>query len=89
MNVVIKQIGTAAVAETHAMEFMQIPVTLWVRPAAGNTLTVEYSTDNGINFQAVTALTGAAAYAETVVNSGFTHLKITPSGVQGGSWGYA
>jgi hypothetical protein len=64
-----------------------IPGTLWVRPTAGNTLTVAYSTDNGVNYQSLTSLTGATAYSETVVNSGFTHLKITCSGTQGGTWG--
>lgn len=78
---------TAAVATVYAMGDHPLPGTLWVRPTAGNTLTVDYSTDNGVNYQSLTALTGATAYSETVVNSGFTNLKITTSGVQGGTWG--
>lgn len=84
----VKPIGTtASAAEVHDMTFVTLPATLWVRPTSGNTLTVEYSTDNGANYNTLTALTGATAYSETIVSSGFTNLKITPSGTQGGTWG--
>lgn len=63
-----------------------IPATLWVRPAGG-IWTVEYSVDNGANFQTLTALNGAAAYKETQVNAGFTHLRITSTTNDGGTWG--
>ena len=83
----VEVIQPTATAQVWAMGELPVPGTLWVRPGAGNTLTVEYSTDNGANYQAVSLLTGATAYSETLVGSGFTHLRITPSGVQGGTWG--
>lgn len=64
-----------------------VPGTLWVRPNSGNTLTVEYSTDNGANWIPVAELTGATSYREAYVKAGFTHLRITASGTQGGTWG--
>ena len=78
-----------AVATVYAMGDHPLPGTLWVRPTAGNTLTVDYSTDNGTTYQSLVGLTGAAAYTEVQVTSGFTNLKITTSGVQGGTWGIA
>lgn len=83
----VEDVATTATAQTWAMGPHPLPGTLWVRPTSGNTFTVDYSTDNGANYQTLTALNAAAAYAETVVNAGFTTLKITPSGVQGGEWG--
>lgn len=83
----VEDVATTATAQTWAMGPHPLPGTLWVRPTAGNTFTVTYSTDNGANYQTLTALNGAAAYTETAVNTGFTNLKITPSGVQGGTWG--
>lgn len=83
----VVQIAKSATAQSWSMDLMPIPATLWVRPGGG-TLTVEYSTDGGANYQAITALTGAAAYTETQVTSGFTNIRITPSGTDGGTWGY-
>jgi hypothetical protein len=85
----VRQIAPTLVAQEFSVRGAPLPGTLWVRPEAGNTLTVDYSTDNGANYQSLVALTGAAAYSEAVVSSGFTNLKITCSGVQGGSWGIA
>lgn len=84
----IEQIAKVASAQSWDMGPMPIPATLWVRPAGG-TLTVEYSVDGGVNYQSLTALTGAAAYADTIVQAGFTNIRITPSGADGGSWGFA
>lgn len=86
---VIKLVTNSASAQSWSMDGLPIPATLWVRPASGNTFTVEYSTDGGRNYQSLSALTGATAYAETIVSSGFTNIRITPSGTQGGEWGYA
>lgn len=83
----VETLPTSAVATVYTMGRHPLPGTLWVRPTAGNTLTVAYSTDNGVTYQSLTALTGATAYSETQVNAGFTNLKITTSGVQGGTWG--
>lgn len=83
----VETVAITATAQTWAMGPHPLPGTLWVRPTAGNTFTVEYSTDNGANYQSLTALTGAAAYTETQVSAGFTNIKIAPSGVQGGTWG--
>lgn len=83
----VVELPTTAVDTVYAMGDHPLPGTLWVRPTSGNTLTVDYSTDNGANYQSLTALTGATAYSECQVLSGFTNLKITTSGVQGGTWG--
>lgn len=84
----VNNVGTvAATATTYDMTYVTIPATLWVRPTSGNTLTVDYSTDNAANFQSLTGLTGATAYTEVTVTAPFTNLKITPSGTQGGTWG--
>lgn len=83
----VVQLERTTSAQTFSMNSLPIPGTLWVRPNAGNTLTVEYSTD-GENFQPIVSLTGAAAYAETQVTSGFPQIRITCSGTQGGTWGY-
>ena len=80
-------ISAAIGAYSFDATFFPLPATLWVRPTAGNTFTVDYSTDNGANYQSLTALTGSTTYSETVVTSGFTNLKITTSGTQGGTWG--
>jgi hypothetical protein len=85
----IEQLQGSATAKSWGMDRMPLPATLWVRPTSGNTLTVEYSTDGGANYQPLLALTGATSYAETQVTSGFTNIKITCSGVQGGTWGVA
>lgn len=83
----VVNLPTTATTTTYTMGDHPIPGTLWVRPTSGNTLTVSYSTDNGVNFNSLTDLTGATAYAEVRVGSGFTHLRIATSGAQGGTWG--
>jgi len=83
----VETLPTSAVDTVYAMGDHPLPGTLWVRPTSGNTLTVAYSTDNGTTYQSLAALTGATAYTECQVLSGFTNLKITTSGVQGGTWG--
>ena len=83
----VETVPTVVAAYSYIMEDHPMPGTLWVRPTAGNTFTVAYSTDGGVNYQTMTALNGATAYSEVVVSAGFTNLRITPSGVQGGSWG--
>ncbi len=83
----VEPVATSATAQVWSAGGFPLPGTLWVRPVAGNTFTVDYSTDGGTTYQSLASLTGAAAYTETQVTSGFTHMKITPSGVQGGQWG--
>lgn len=83
----VYQLENTTSAQKFSMNGLPIPGTLWVRPNPGNTLTVEYSTD-GVNFQSISSLTGATAYAETQVTSGFPQISITCSGTQGGTWGY-
>ena len=84
----VRTVAPAAVAQDFSVRGANLPGTLWVRPAGG-TWTIAYSTDNGANYQSLTALTGAAAYAEVIVEGGFTNLRITPSGTAGGTWGIA
>lgn len=64
-----------------------IPGTMWVKPNAGNTFTVEYSCDGGKTFLPVPGLNGASGYSEALLQSGIAVVRITPSGTQGGSWG--
>ena len=77
----------AAEATIWPMDGYPLPGTLWVDPEPGNVLTVEYSTNNGRTFHSLISLTDASVYKEDLVSSGFTHLKITTSGIQGGTWG--
>lgn len=83
----VETVPGATAAVTYAMGNHPLPGTLWVRPTSGNTFTVAYSTDSGVTFQALAALNGATTYTECQVLSGFTNLRVTPSGTQGGTWG--
>lgn len=84
----VEAIEAVATAQVFGAGGFPLPGTLWVRPGAGETLTVQYSTDGGTNYQSLTALTGASAYSETTVSSGFTNLKITSTpGSTAGTWG--
>lgn len=63
--------GTAVVV---SMTGAPIPATVWARPAAGDTVAVTYSTDNGVNWQAWP--TGpVTADAQDVLLSGVTHVR--------------
>lgn len=69
------------------MKFAPLPATVWVRPTAG-TVTVSYSVDEGANYTTVTALSAAAAYAESALTGPVTNLKFTGDGVTAaGTWG--
>lgn len=59
---------------TFVGEGMPLPATVWVRPAAGDTVTVSYSTDNGVNYT-VWPAGAVTAYAEDILDSGITHLR--------------
>ena len=84
----VRTVNPVATAQDFSTRGAPCPGTIWVRPAGG-TWTVAYSTDNGANYQSLTALTGAAAYTEAQVTSGITNIRITPSGTAGGTWGIA
>ena len=49
-----------------------LPALVWVRPAAGDTVAMTYSTDGGVNYSA--GLT-ATVYAEDKFLAGVTHVK--------------
>lgn len=69
------------------MKFAPLPATVWVRPTAG-TVTVSYSVDEGANYTTVSALSAAAAYADTQLTGPVTNLKFTGDGVTAaGTWG--
>lgn len=69
------------------MKFAPLPATVWVRPTAG-TVTVSYSVDEGTNYTTVTALSAAAAYADTVLTGPVTNLRFVGDGVTAaGTWG--
>jgi hypothetical protein len=64
-----------------------LPCTVWVRPSAG-TVTVSYSVDGGTNYTTVSALSAAAAYADTSLTGPVTHLKFVGDGATAaGTWG--
>ena len=63
--------GTAVVV---SMTGAPIPATVWARPAAGDTVAVTYSTDNGVNWQAW-PIGPVTAYAPDVLLSGVTHVR--------------
>jgi hypothetical protein len=58
------------------MKDAPLPATIWVKPAAGDTVLIEYSLDNGATF-ADWPLGGMAAEAEDILDSGVTHLRAT------------
>lgn len=64
-----------------------IPSTLWIRPGGGNTISAQYSVDNGVTYTAITNLTNVSVYSEVRVYSGFTNIKLTTSTNAGGTWG--
>jgi hypothetical protein len=59
---------------TFVGEGMPLPATVWARPAAGDTVAVTYSTDNGVNWQAW-PIGPVTAYAQDVLLSGVTHVR--------------
>lgn len=63
--------GTAVIVP---MRGAPLPATVWVNPAAGDTVTVTYSCDGGTTYTAWAA-GSVTAYTETVFDSGITHLK--------------
>ena len=70
-NITTLSSGTAVVV---SMTGAPIPATIWARPAVGDTVTVSYSTDNGINYN--TWPGGAVtAYTEDALLSGITHVR--------------
>jgi hypothetical protein len=71
----------------RAMKGCPIPATVWVRPTAGS-VTVSYSTDDGTNYTAITALTAKSAYTEASMTLPVTHLKFAGDGATAaGTWG--
>lgn len=65
--------GTPVVVAT---EGAPIPATVWVVPAAGDTVLVEYSLDSGVSYDNW-AKGSVTARANDVLNSGVTHLRFT------------
>lgn len=61
--------GTAVVV---SMAMAALPSSVWVRPAAGDTVVMSYSLDGGVNF--TTGIT-ATAYAEDKFIAGVTHVR--------------
>jgi hypothetical protein len=69
------------------MKYAPLPATVWVQPSAG-TVSVLYSVDDGVNYTAVTALTSAAAFSDTVLTGPITNLKFVGDGsTAAGTWG--
>lgn len=59
-------------AVTISMFTAPLPCTVWVRPAAGDTVTYSHSCDGGTTYTVRGAVT---AYTEDVLDAGVTHLK--------------
>lgn len=53
-----------------------IPLTVWVVPASGDTVLVEYSMDNGVTFENWPNGSVVARAKDTLV-SGITHLRFS------------
>jgi len=64
--------GTAVVVEAKWLDY---PLTVWVNPVAGDTVTVSYSCDGGTTY-ANWPSGAVTAYTEDVLVSGVTHLKV-------------
>ena len=65
---------TSGTAVTFTGEGLPLPATVWARPAAGDSITVWYSTDNGANYN-VWAAGVITVYAEDVLDSGVTNIR--------------
>lgn len=78
-------------AQTIAIHDLPLPLTVWVRPFAGDTVTVSYSTDDGANYQVWPNGTAGAvtAYSEDALISGATYIKFQRTAGSGttSSWG--
>ena len=57
-----------------AMAEVEFPSTVWVRPAAGDTVSVEYSCDGGTTYTAWSH-GPVTAYTESVFDAPITHLR--------------
>jgi hypothetical protein len=69
------------------MRYAPLPATVWVRPTAG-TVSVLYSVDEAVNYIAVTTLTAASVYSDTVLTGPITNLKfVGDGGTSAGTWG--
>ena len=53
-----------------------LPALVWVRPAIGDTVLMEYSTDNGVNY-ASWPNGSVTVYSEDALILGVTHLRVT------------
>lgn len=51
-----------------------LPATVWARPGAGDTVTISYSTDGGVSWN-VWGPGAVTAYAESIFDSGVTHIR--------------
>jgi len=77
--------GTAQIKNIKGIPF---PATVWVQPAAGDTVTVSYSRDDGASF--TTWPNGAVtAASEDILDSGYTHLQFQRTAGAGttSTWG--
>lgn len=65
-----------------------MPMTVWVRPTGGDTVTVSYSCDGGANY-AVWPAGAVTVYTEDTLMSGVTHLRLQRTAGSGtaSSWG--
>lgn len=61
-------------AVTVSMVNADQPATIWTFPVAGDTVTVTYSTDGGVNFH-TSAIGAVTAYTEDVRVGPLTHVK--------------
>ena len=68
---------TSDTAITHDMKWAPQPLSVWVNPVAGDTITVSYSLDNGATYTAwsLGAITSASTDKSLVFYSGITHLR--------------
>lgn len=75
-------------AQTVSLRGMPFPLTVWVQPTNGDTITVSYSRDNGASYTTWPA--GAVtANSDDALDSGYTHLKFQRTAGSGATstWG--
>lgn len=75
-----RQFKTGTLPDTTAvvvtMEDAPLPCTVWVRPGSGDTVLVEYSVDDGQNYESWAAGSVTASADDTLL-SGVTHIRFT------------
>lgn len=71
-----KKILVDGASQIIVMRGAPLPSTVYAKPAPGDTVTIEYSVDDGATYTAW-ALGGVTVNSDTTFDSGVTHLRGT------------